>query len=227
MSAVRVSGRYAIHFAGRPCGEERWSLERSRAGEVATGEQVTRAPFPFPSTLEWRATLSREGRLGGLEVRWRVGERLVEATHAADGALWRVRIASQGHVREQEGDYPPRAHVVLGAHAFHTFAFRSLVLEPGAEHDVPMLAIGPPWMAVDPGRLLVRCTEARTLETPMGPIAARRVEVLDPGRGRTEAFAAWIDEHDVVLASHEGEGDALPWMTLVEYVRETGAVTAP
>jgi hypothetical protein len=218
-ATLRVTGRYAIHFAGRPCGEERWSIERTADGEVASGEQLTQPPFPFPSTLEWRATLSREGRLSGLELHWRVGERLVSATHAADGPMWRARIETRGHVREQEGDYPARAHVVLGAHLFHTFAFRTLVLEPGAEHEFPMLAIGPPWMAVDPGRLLVRCTEARTLETPMGPLAARRVEVFDPARGRAEAFAAWIDAHDIVLASHEGEGDALPWMTLVEYER--------
>lgn len=216
---MRVTGRYAIHFAGTPCGEERWSIERTPAGEVANGEQVTRPPFPFPSTLEWRATLSGEARLSGLELRWRVGDRLVTATHSADGVTWRARIEAQGHVREQEGDYPARAHAVLGAHLFHSFAFRTLVLEPGAEHEFPMLAIGPPWMAVDPGRLLVRCTEARTLETPMGPIAARRVEVFDPNRGRAEAFAAWIDAHDIVLASHEGESDALPWMTLVEYAR--------
>ncbi len=218
--SVRVRGRYLIHHAGRPCGEERWSLERTGAGEVATGEQLTRPPFPFPSTLEWRAALDPAGRLRGLELIWRVGERVVEAMHAADGALWRVRITAQGHVREQEGDYPARAHVVLGSHAFHTFAFRTLVLEPGAEHEFPMLAVGPPWMAVDPGRLVVRCTEARTLATPFGPLAARRIEVVDPARGQAEAFAAWIDEHDVVLASHEGEGDAVPWMTLVEYVRE-------
>ena len=93
---------------------------------------------------------------------------------------------------------------------------------PGAEHEIAMLAVGPPWMAVDPGRLLVRCTEARVLDTPMGPLAARRVEVLDPARGKAEAFAAWIDEHDIVLASHEGEGDARPWMTLVEYERSDG-----
>ena len=217
---MRVTGRYAIHFAGQPCGDERWSLERTADGEVATGEQVTRAPFPFPCTLEWRATLTRDGRLSGLELHWRVGERRVSATHAAAGAPWRVRIEAQGHVREQEGDYPARAHVVLGAHLFHTFAFRALVLEPGAEHEFPMLAIGPPWMAVDPGRLIVRCTEARTLQTPMGAIPARRVHVFDPARGRAEAFAVWIDEHDIVLASHEGERDALPWMTLVEYERE-------
>ena len=164
--------------------------------------------------------MARDGRLSGLELRWRVGERLVVAIHAADGPMWRARIETQGRVREQEGDYPARAHVVLGAHLFHTFAFRTLVLEPGAEHEFPMLAIGPPWMAVDPGRLIVRCTTSRMLDTPMGPLAARRVEVFDPARGRAEAFAAWIDEHDIVLASHEGEHDALPWMTLVEYRRE-------
>ena len=64
---------------------------------------------------------------------------------------------------------------------------------------------------------LVRCTEARTIETKLGLRAARRVEVHDPARSAAEAFAAWIDEHCVVLASHEGKADALPWMTLVEY----------
>ncbi len=215
----RLAGRYAIHVAGRRCGDERWTLERTGGGEVATGEQVTRPPFPFPSTLEWRATLDRDRRLSGLEVLWRVGERTVAATHAADGPLWRVRIEAMGHVREQEGDYPARAHVVLGSHLFHTFAFRTLVLEPGAEHEFPMLAVGPPWMAVDPGRLVVRCTGSGTIATPMGPLPARRVEVVDPARGREEAFAAWIDTDDVVLASHEGEGDARPWMLLEEYLR--------
>ncbi len=218
MTAIR--GRYAIHFGGAACGEERWSLERTADGEVATGEQVTRAPFPFPSTLEWRARTDRDARLASLEVRWRVGERIVEARHGADGERWHVRIEAQGHAREQEGDYPARAHVVLGAHLFHTFVFRTLVLEPGAEHTVPMLAVGPPWMAVDPGRLLLRCTDARTIETPLGARAARRVEVVDPARGRAEAFAAWIDADDVVLASHEGEADARPWMTLVGYERD-------
>ncbi len=214
-----IHGRYAIHFGGQPCGEERWTLERTPTGEVATGEQVTQPPFPFPSTTEWRATLDGEGRVTGLEVRWGVGERFVHARHAADGALWRVRIEHQGQVREQEGDYPGRVHVVFGAHLFHTFAFRRLALAPGAEHDLTVLAIGPPWMAVEPGRLLVRCTEARVLATPFGERAARRIEVVDPARGSAEAFAAWIDEHDVVLVSHEGEGDARPWMTLVEYER--------
>ncbi len=220
MSAGRLRGRYAIHFGGVACGEERWSLERSADGEVATGEQVTRAPFPFPSTLEWRARTDRDARLAALEVRWRVGERVVEARHGADGERWRVRIEHQGHVREQEGDYPARAHVVLGSHLFHTFVFRTLVLEPGAEHTAPMLAVGPPWLAVDPGRLVLRCTEARPIETPLGVRDARRIEVVDPARGRAEAFAAWIDADDIVLASHEGEGDARPWMTLVELDRD-------
>ena len=186
---------------------------------MASGEQVTRAPFPFPSVLEWRATTDRDARLSGLELRWRVGERLVAAMHASDGAMWRVRIETHGHVREQEGDYPVRAHVVLGSHVFHTFAFRTLELRPGAEHEFPMLSVGPPWMAVEPGRLIVRCTEARAIDTPLGVRDARRVEVFDPARGRAESFAAWIDEHDVVLASHEGEDDATPWMTLEAYER--------
>lgn len=217
--AAHAHGRYRMHFGGAPCGEERWAVEWDGSGEVATGEQVTHAPFPFPSTLEWRARTDADHRVIAVEARWRVGERLVEARHAADGALWRARIEHAGQVREQEGDYPARAHVLLGSHVLHAFAFRRLALAPGAQHELLVLTIGPPWMAVEPGRLVVRCTDARAIETAKGPRDARRIEVLDPARGRAEAFAAWIDADDVVLASHEGEGDALPWMTLEEYER--------
>lgn len=217
MSAVASrSGRYVIHHAGAPCGEERWTLERGAAGEVATGEQVMRSPFPFPSRLEWRAALDGAGRVASVEARWSVGERVVVARHAAVEGLWRARIEHMGQVREQEGDYPATAHVVMHSHLFHAFAFRALAPAPGSEHVFPMLAIGPPWLAVEPGRLVVRCTGCERVAGPAGEVRARRIEVLDPARGRAEAFSAWIDDDGLVLVSREGGHDERPWMTLAE-----------
>jgi len=211
-----VSGRYAIFFAGQPCGEERWTIVRTAAGEVASGEQVTRAPFPFPSTQRWRAGLDAEGRVAALEVDWEVGGRLVRASHAADGPTWRVHIDYAGHVREQEGDYPPGVHVLFGSPLFHTFAFRRFVLAPGAEHEFAALLVGPPYMAVEPGHQKLHCTETREIETALGRVSARRIEVLDPARGPAEALTMWIDEHDIVLEAYEGAGEGTPWMRLVE-----------
>jgi hypothetical protein len=215
-TSARESGRYAIHVMGQPCGEERWMLERTAHGAVATGEQVLGPPCPVPGTTRWSATLDGEGRVTGVEIEWRVGERALRATHAAKGERWAVRIETDGHVREQEGDYPPRVHVVLGSHLFHAFVFAKLALAPGAEHVVAALSIGPPWMAVEPTHLHVRCTDAGTLETPFGPVAARRIEVADHARGPADAFTAWIGDDDFVLASREGPDDRDPWMTLVD-----------
>ena len=47
---------------------------------------------------------------------------------------------------------------------------------------------------------------------------ARRIEVSDP-QGTIQAFAAWIDEHDVILESYQDTRSAEPWMRLVEYQR--------
>src|SRR5437867_1996841 len=65
-----ASGRYRIHFQGRECGEERWRIERAPGGLVATGEQETMPPHPFPSRQAYRATLTAEWRLTGLEILW-------------------------------------------------------------------------------------------------------------------------------------------------------------
>src|SRR5712692_10590440 len=104
--AVIAAGRYVIYHAGRECGEERWRIESTAGGLIATGEQVLEAPHPFPSRQEWRATLTKRWRLSGLEILWTVGRRTLKAMHGADGALWRVRIEYGGQVREQHGDFP-------------------------------------------------------------------------------------------------------------------------
>ena len=222
-SSLAARGRYAIHFAGRECGEERWSVARAADGaHVATGEQHLLAPHPFPSRQEYRATLSPLGRVTGLEVRWTIGARTLVARHAADGDLWRVRLEVDGQVREQEGDYPTFCEVLYGTHVFHTFALRRYVLAPGATHEFPALVIGPPFMAVEPGRQRLRCTAEEERATPFGPRRARRIELGDAGGSLEPPFAMWVDEHDVVLESLEGVEPAAPWMRLVEYERERG-----
>ena len=226
MSESVTRGRYEICFAGQRCGEERFEVTRTPAGEVAVGEQQTDAPFPFPSRQRYRAATDQDGRVVSLEIRWSVGDRLVHAKHGVDGALWRAEIDYQNHRREQEGDYPTRCQIAYGSHVLHTFMLRRLALAPGAEHEFPALLIGPPYMAVEPGHQHVRCTAAEMRESPNGPVTARRIEIFDPARGPTEAFAMWIDEHDVVLESYEGLQPIAPWMTLTELVREQRAAGA-
>jgi hypothetical protein len=217
--ALVASGRYAVFHAGAEAGEERWSVEPAAdGGAVARGEQVLRAPHPMPSELEWRARLTADGRLAALELDWRVGARQLRAEHAGAGDRWHVRIAYGGHTREQQGDFPPPAEVVFGSHVLHTVMFRRYVLEPGAEHEFPALVVGPPWFGAEPGRQRLTCTDAGTRTGAQGPVRARRVEVRDP-TGAVPAFAAWLDEHDVVLESYEDTHTSEPWMRLVEYRR--------
>lgn len=218
-ASLVAAGRYAIFHAGDECGEERWSIEPADDGGVlARGEQVLSAPHPLPSDLEWRARLSGAGRLLELEASWRVGTRSVRAEHRAGAERWHARIQSGGHTREQEGDFPPYAEVVFGSHVLHTILLRRYVLEPGAEHEFPALVIGPPFFGVEPARQRLVCTARETRLTPAGSFAARRIELSDP-MGAVVPFAAWLDEHDVVIESYEDTHSREPWMRLVEYAR--------
>ncbi len=218
-AALAATGRYAIFHAGAEAGEERWTLEAAAdGGVIARGEQVLQSPHPLPSDLAWRARLSAEGRLVELEADWRVGTRSVRADHRASAERWHARIQSGGHTREQEGDFPSYAEVVFGSHVLHTVLLRRYVLEPGAEHEFPALLIGPPFFGVEPARQRLVCTARETRTTPAGSFAARRIELSDP-KGAVAPFAAWLDEHDVVLESFEDTRSHEPWMRLVEYSR--------
>jgi hypothetical protein len=219
-----ASGRYLIDHAGRECGEERWSIEEGEAGPVATGEQVLESPHPFPSRQEWRVRLTRAWRLSGLEIAWTVGTRRLRAVHGADGERWHARIEYGGEVREQQGDYPAGCEVEFASPLHHVFilARRDFALE--GEHEFPVLRIGPPWMAVSPERMRIRCVELGRRDTPWGAAAAKRyVESLlrpAPGGGYREddqGYTFWADERGFVLESHEGRTPTSPWMRLIEY----------
>ena len=213
------AGRYLQFNSGRECGEERWSIEATPDALIARGEQVLSAPHPLPSHLEYRATLSHQWRLTGVEAAWDVGERHLRATHAAEGELWRVRIDYAGHVKEQEGDYPAGCEMDFVTHLFSTFILQRRDFVVGGEHEFPALLIGPPYMAVTPGRVLYRCVERATRQSPLGPLSAKRYVVSRPPESESEGFTFWADDDGVVLESFEGLDVLRPWMRLVEYER--------
>ncbi len=216
-----AAGRYLVFHEGHECGEERWRIERTPEGMVATGEQVVDAPHPHPQRNEYRATLATEPRVRvtGLEILWAVGQRTLRAVHAADAVRWRVRIETEAQVREQEGDYPDYCEVDFGTPLFNTFTLSRYSFQPGSEIEFPVLMIGPPFMGVTPTRQKYQCVEAGTLELPFGRLAARRYVMSYPERAEAAAFSFWADEQDVVLEYHAGLDPLNPWMRLVEFRR--------
>jgi hypothetical protein len=214
-----AAGRYVIYFAGRECGDERWQVVRTHEGFVVTGEQVTVAPHPFPSTQEYRATFTPAGRPSGLEILWRVGERIVRSLHEAGRERWHVRIEYADHVREQEGDFPDYCEIEYATPLVKTFMFARRDYAVGGEHEYPALLIGPPYMAVEPTRLLCRCVESGVVETAFGRVPAKRYVLSRTPQPEEPGYAFWADEHGVVLESYEGLEAARPWMRLVEYQR--------
>jgi hypothetical protein len=214
-----ASGRYLVFHAGQECGEERWRIEMSADGLVATGEQELVAPHPFPSHQHFRASLSSEMRVRGLEVVWNVGPRTLRAEHAAVGGTWRVRIESDGHAREQSGDFPDTCEVEYGTHLFNTFILARRDFQLDGEHEFPVLRIGPPLMAVSPERMLYRCVEVGTFSGPAGPVRAKRYVVTLPPRGPEDGYAFWADDDGFVLESYEGLDPSRPWMRLIEYAQ--------
>jgi len=216
---VLFAGRYVQFHAGRECGEERWRIEVTPERLIARGEQVITAPHPLPNRQEYRATLDHDWRLTGLEVRWSVGDRELSAIHSADGARWRARIEYAGHVKEQEGDYPAFCEVDFTTHLFSAFILQRRDFALGGEHEFPALTVGPPYMAVTPGRLLYRCVEFGTFLSPLGPVAAKRYVVSRPPEPESEGFAFWAGPDGIVLESYEGLDASRPWMRLVELHR--------
>jgi hypothetical protein len=216
---LAFAGRYLIYAGGRECGEERWSIEVTPEHLIASGEQVMVAPHPFPNRSEYRATLTHGWRLSGLEVRWTVGERRLAATHVADAGQWRVQIEYGGEMREQQGDYPAFCEVDFVTHLFSAFILQRRDFQIGGEHEFPALTIGPPWMAVTPGRLLYRCVEEGVVLSRVGPVAAKRYVVSRPPEPESEGFTFWADADGIVLESFEGLDLTRPWMRLVEYRR--------
>lgn len=216
---LAFAGRYVIYSGGEECGEERWSVEVAPDHLVARGEQVMTPPHPFPNRSEYRATLTHDWRLTGLEVRWTVGERRLAATHAAEGERWRVRVEYGSEVRVQEGDYPAFCEVDFVTHLFSAFILQRRDFQIGGEHEFPVLTIGPPWMAVTPGRLLYRCVEQGTMLSPAGPVTVKRYVVSRPPEPESEGFTFWADGDGVVIESCEGTDPSKPWMRLVEYRR--------
>ena len=216
---LAISGRYTIFFAGTECGEERWSIEQVPEGFVVTGEQEMVAPHPFPNRQQYRATLSPEWRLRGLEIVWSVGNRTVRSTHAADAGLWRVRIESQGHASEQQGDFPDFCEVEYGTHLFNAFILARRDFGIGGEHEFPVLRIGPPHMAVSPDRMLYRCVESGMFDSPAGPVRAKRYVVSLPPRPEQEGYTFWADQEGFVLESYEGLDRSRPWMRLTHFER--------
>jgi len=218
-SAVVASGRYALFFGGDECGVEHWRLESGPDGYVITGDQELIAPHPIPSRQEYRATLTREWRLTGVEIRWSVGERVLVSTHQAGDGMWRVRVEYADHVKEQEGDYPAFCEVEYGTHLFNTIILARRDFQLGGEHEFPVLRIGPPYMAVSPERMLYRCVEKRAFETPFGMVEAKRYVVSVPPAPEEEGYAFWADEDGFVLESYEGLDTTKVWMKLMEYRR--------
>jgi len=220
MAATALSGRYVLYHAGEACGEERWRIEGIADGMAMIGEQETVLPHPFPNRHAYRVTLTREWRITGLEVLWTVGARELRATHAADGAIWRVRIEYGGHFREQEGDFPDFCEVDYGTHLFNTLILARRDFQLEGEHEFPVLRVGPPLMAVTPDRMLYRCVEKGMFDAPGGPVPASRYVVTLPGQPGEEGYSFWADDAGIVLESFDALDRSRPWMRLVEYRRD-------
>lgn len=213
---IVAGGRYAIFHSGVECGEERWQVEVAPEGVIVTGVQEMVAPHPFPNRQEWRAAFDDDWRPAGLEVVWTVGPRGLRAVHARDGARWRVRVDSGGTVREQEGDFPGPCEVEFTTPLFVSAILARRDFAPGGEHEFPVLRVGPPWMAVTPERMLLRCAERGVYAAPWGAVPAKRYVLSLPPRPESEGYGFWADENDLVLESFEGPGPGATWMKLVE-----------
>lgn len=216
---VALTGRYALLHDGMECGSDRWRIEARGDGLLVSGEQEMVPPHPFPNRHEYRATLTRDWRITGLEVLWTVGPRHLRAIHAADGPMWRVRIEYGGQVREQEGDFPAWCEVDYATHLFNTLILARRDFPVGGEHEFPVLRVGPPLMAVTPDRMLYRCVEKGRFASPSGPVAASRYVVSLPAHGDEEAYTFWADDAGIVLESYDGLDRSRPWMRLVECAR--------
>src|SRR4029453_1460974 len=111
------------------------------------------------------------------------------------------------------------AEVEIATMLSNVFLLTRRDFQVGGEHEFPVLRIGPPLMAVTPERMLVRCVEKGTFDTPRGPVRASRYVVSLPPRTEEEGYTFWADEDGFVLESYEGLDRSRPWMRLVELTK--------
>ena len=214
-----AEGLYRLHHGGAPSGTERWRIARAAEGWLAEGEQVWEAPFPYPNTQRYRVALSPQWRVMALDVEWVVRERVLRATHRVQDELWTGRVEVDGEAREQQGNYPYSAQVEFGSPLFNTFTLLGRGFGPGTDEEYPLLTIGPPMMAVTPGRQRCRFLERAERDTPAGRVEAWRWRITRPDQDSTTDYTFWSDREGIVLESSEHQDSDTPWMRLVEYRR--------
>src|SRR6185369_3623179 len=120
-----------------------------------------------------------------------------------------------GQVKEQSGDYPEYCEVDYATHLMSSFMLARRDFAVGGEHEFPALRIGPPYMAVTPERMLMRCVEAAPFDAPFGRCPAKRYVVSLPPRPESEGYSFWADEEGIVLESYDDASGDRPWMRLV------------
>lgn len=210
------AGEYRLRHAGAECGTEQWRIDAWPDRLEVRGHQQLHAPHPAAGSLRYQIALTHEWRVRTIGLVWNVGGRELRAQHDATGERWHARIEYLDQAKEQEGDYPAVCEVDFPTHLFATFLLQRRDFAPGGEHEFPALLIGPPLMAVTPGRMLYRCAERGTFRSPAGLVPARRYVVSRPPEPEAEGFTFWADDDGIVLESYEGLDTGRPWMTLTE-----------
>ena len=74
-------------------------------------------------------------------------------------------------------------------------------------------------MAVSPERMLYRCVEGGTFDSPVGRVRAKRYVVSIPPASEDTGYTFWADEEGFVLESYEGIDPSRPWMRLTHFER--------
>jgi hypothetical protein len=190
---------YAILRGDTQVGRERCRLyRRAGGGHWMTSELELTRPLPLEQYVEIHA--DADWHMESLNVRLS-GSVQRDATHIADGDVWRATIQTDEATLERQLPIGAETLVEFDSAWLGAIALGRLKLKPGQSREMDVIRIESPSLEPGPARLQYRCIGPERITTPAGKKNATHFVCGD--------CHLWADSHGVIVATHNAVSRSL------------------
>ena len=184
---------------GAEAGRERCCLyRRVDGGHWMTSELVLTRPPPLEQYVEIHA--GTDWHIESVVVRWS-GSLRRDATHVAEGDLWRATIQTDEATLERQVPLGRETLVEFDSVWPYTIALNRLQLSPGQSREVDVIRIESPSLEPVRARLRYKCIGPERITTPAGKKNAVHVVC--------GLYHLWADSRGIILATHNAVSRSL------------------
>ncbi len=199
---------YAIFHGDDAADREHCCLyRRADGGYWMTAERDL--TWPRPTTLYAEIRAGADWRIESLVVRLSGGLQR-DASHRAEGALWRATIQSDEATIERTVPFEPEMQIDFDSIWLEAITLNRLKLVPGQAREVDVIKVELPWLEPAPTRRRYECVGLEHVTTLAGDVDAMHYVV-------SGAHHVWADSRGIVVATQQMT-DRLPHgRKLLEY----------